>query len=159
MSESREPRLRYTHWRNGFWCHATSSVFLRALGLLVLSSSLLAGVHLWPLKAWHTVLLGLSSASQVIPWQPDISATSERTELLEKARASLNSPQVRNQGYLAQRRPLAEKGLNGAWKGGFRLKNWILNFTMLFNVATRRSSLHEHIRSYYPLILQVRCWG
>ncbi|EPS94305.1 hypothetical protein FOMPIDRAFT_1033410 [Fomitopsis schrenkii] len=42
----------------------------------------------------------------------DALAVNDRAELLEKARAFLNSPQVRNEDYAAKQSFLAEKGLN-----------------------------------------------
>ena len=81
-----------------------------------------------------------ASPSQAVP-QTDTSsipAVGERTELLEKARAFLNSPQVRHEDYAAKRRFLAEKGLDEAEIDGLLISMVCSHiFPTLFDVVIR----------------------
>lgn len=82
------------------------------------------------------------TSPQAVP-QPDaspglVSVVGERTELLEKARAFLNSPQVRHEDYAAKRRFLEDKGLDEPEIDGL-LKELVYPSmsAMLLDVVTR----------------------
>lgn len=64
----------------------------------------------------HPAVQQPSQSDQSTPQaaEPTANTVTDRTDLLEKARAFLTSPQVRYEDNAAKRRFLAEKGLNGA---------------------------------------------